>query len=62
MGNEWESGQKLPDSNSCFVCWYVDRFEVMLAEYTGAKYAVAVVNGTAALHIALLLAGVKPVL
>ncbi|WP_435184763.1 DegT/DnrJ/EryC1/StrS family aminotransferase [Cylindrospermopsis raciborskii G7] len=27
-----------------------------------SKYAVAVVNGTAALHIALLLAGVKPVL
>ena len=31
----------------------------MLAEYTGAKHAVAVVNGTAALHIALKLAGVQ---
>lgn len=39
---------------------YVDRFEQMMAEYTGAKYAVATVNGTAALHIALKLAGVKP--
>ncbi len=39
---------------------YVDRFEAMLAEYTGAKRAVAVANGTAALHIALLLAGVGP--
>lgn len=39
---------------------YVDQFEVMLADYTGAKYAVAVVNGTAALHIALKLAGVQP--
>jgi perosamine synthetase len=39
---------------------YVNRFERMLAEFTGAKYAVAVVNGTAALHIALRLAGVKP--
>ncbi|NJO91550.1 MAG: LegC family aminotransferase [Chloroflexia bacterium] len=38
---------------------YVDRFEEMIAEYTGAKFAVATVNGTAALHIALLLAGVK---
>jgi perosamine synthetase len=38
---------------------YVDKFEEMIAEYTGAKYAVATVNGTAALHIALLLAGVK---
>lgn len=31
----------------------------MIAEYTGAKYAVAAVNGTAALHMALLLSGVK---
>lgn len=38
---------------------YVDRFEQMLAEYTGAKYAVATVNGTAALHIALKLVGVN---
>ena len=38
---------------------FVNRFEEMVAEYTGAKYAVAAVNGTAALHIALLLAGVK---
>ncbi len=34
---------------------FVNRFEQMIAEYTGAKYAVAAVNGTAALHIALLL-------
>lgn len=38
---------------------FVDRFEVDLAEYTGAKRAVAVVNGTAALHIALKLCGVQ---
>ena len=38
---------------------YVDRFEQEIAEYTGAKHAVAVVNGTAALHISLILAGVK---
>ena len=38
---------------------YVDRFEEMIREYTGAKYAIAVVNGTAALHMSLLLAGVK---
>lgn len=38
---------------------YVDRFEQDLAEYTGAKHAIATVNGTAALHIALKLAGVK---
>lgn len=39
---------------------YVDRFELMLATYTGAKFAVATVNGTAALHIALKLVGVFP--
>lgn len=38
---------------------YVDRFEQQLAEYTGARRAVAVVNGTAALQIALQLAGVE---
>jgi perosamine synthetase len=38
---------------------FVDRFEVDLVNFTGAKYAVAVVNGTAALHVALKLAGVR---
>ena len=38
---------------------YVDRFEEMIREYTGAKCAIATVNGTAALHIALKLAGVE---
>jgi perosamine synthetase len=37
---------------------YVDQFELELAKYTGAKYAISVVNGTAALHLALKLAGV----
>lgn len=38
---------------------YVDLFEQKLAVYTGAKYAIATVNGTSALHIALQLAGVE---
>lgn len=38
---------------------YVNRFEKMMCEITGAKYAVALVNGTAALHIALKLVGVE---
>ncbi|MDC1036192.1 LegC family aminotransferase [Alphaproteobacteria bacterium] len=38
---------------------YVDRFEQELAAYTGARRAVAVVNGTAALQVALQLAGVQ---
>ncbi len=39
---------------------YVNKFEEMMCEITGSKYAVAVVNGTAALHIALKLSGVQP--
>lgn len=39
---------------------YVDRFEHDMAAYTGSPRAVATVNGTAALHIALKLAGVQP--
>lgn len=38
---------------------YVDRFEQDMAAYTGSPAAVAVVNGTAALHLALRLAGVQ---
>lgn len=38
---------------------YVDRFEDMIVEYTGAGRAVATVNGTAALHTALHLLGVN---
>jgi len=38
----------------------VTEFEEKVAEFTGSKYAIATVNGTAALHTAILLAGVKP--
>lgn len=38
----------------------VTEFEQQMAAFTGAGYAVATVNGTAALHIALQLAGVEP--
>lgn len=38
---------------------YVDEFEKKIATYIGSKYAVATVNGTAALHISLILADVK---
>jgi perosamine synthetase len=39
---------------------FVDQFEHDLADFTGAKHVISVVNGTAALHIALKLAGVLP--
>lgn len=60
VGNEWRYLKECLDSTFVSsVGKFVDRFEADLAAYTGAKHVVAVVNGTAALHIALKLAGVK---
>ncbi|AZN38516.1 LegC family aminotransferase [Paenibacillus albus] len=60
-GNEWDYVKECLDTGWVSSAGkYVDRLEAELSEYTGAKHAIAVVNGTAALHIALLLAGVKP--
>jgi perosamine synthetase len=59
-GNEWRYVKDCLDT-----AWvssagsYVDRFEQMVAEQSGTKFAVATVNGTSALHIGLLLAGVE---
>ena len=59
-GNEWKYIKDCLDTNwVSSVGSYVDKFEDSVAKYTGAKYAVSTVNGTAALHISLLLAGVK---
>jgi perosamine synthetase len=59
-GNEWVYVKECLDSSFVSsVGKFVDRFEVDLAAYTGARHAVAVVNGTAALHVALLLARVQ---
>ena len=38
---------------------FVDEFEDKITTYTGAKYAVATINGTSALHISLLIANVE---
>ncbi len=60
-GNEWKYVKECLDTN-----WIssagpiVGRFERMIADYVGGKHAVATVNGTTALHIALLVAGVQP--
>ena len=59
-GQEWAYVKDCLDSTFVSsVGAYVDRFEDELARFTGARHAVAVVNGTAALQVALLLAGVK---
>lgn len=60
-GNEWTYVKECLDTGwVSSVGKFVDQFEVELAAYTGVKRAIAVVNGTAALHVCLLLAGVEP--
>lgn len=59
-GSEWELVKDCLDSGwVSSVGKYVDEFEARLASFTGAKHAIAVVNGTSALHVALILAGVQ---
>jgi len=58
MGNEKKYVNECIDSTFVSsVGKFVDQFEQMVAEYVGAKYAVATVNGTAALHVSLKLVG-----
>ena len=60
-GNEWRYVKECLDTSwVSSVGAYVDRFEQMVAQQAGTKHAVATVNGTAALHVALLVAGVQP--
>ncbi len=59
-GSEWNYLKECLDSTFVSsVGRYVDKFEQQIADFTGAKYAISVVNGTAALQIALILAGVE---
>lgn len=59
QGREWELVRDCLDSGwVSSVGQYVDRFEAALANATGAPHAVAVVNGTAALHLCLRLADI----
>ncbi|WMJ83312.1 LegC family aminotransferase [Oscillospiraceae bacterium LTW-04] len=58
-GNEWNYVKDCLDSGYVSsVGGYVDKFEKNLANYTGSKFAIAVVSGTAAMHLCLKLAGV----
>jgi len=59
-GREWEYVKECLDSGWVSSAGaYVERFEAMLSDVTGAAHAVATVTGTAALHAALALAGVE---
>src|SRR4030095_978491 len=60
-GNEWLYVKECLDTNWVSSAGpFVSRFEESVARYVGAKHAVATVNGTASLHVALIVAGVKP--
>jgi perosamine synthetase len=60
MGNEKKYLSECVDSTFVSsVGKFVDRFELAAAEFTGAKYAIATSNGTSALHISLIIAGVE---
>ena len=60
-GNEWTYIKECLDTNFVSsVGPFVNRLERDLASRVGTRSAVACVNGTAALHIALLVAGIQP--
>ncbi len=60
-GNEWKYMKECLDTGWVSSAGsYVSRFEEMVADYAGAKHAVAAVNGTSALHVSLLTCNVKP--
>lgn len=59
-GNEWTYVKECLDTGwISSVGSFVDKFEKMVADYAGAEFGVAAVNGTAVLHCALMLAGVE---
>ena len=59
-GNEWTYLKECLDTNFVSsVGQFVDRFEGMLADYIGTPFAVAATSGTAALHTALIVAGIQ---
>lgn len=60
VGNEKKYLEECIDSTFVSsVGQFVNDFEIELAKFTGAKYAIVTSNGTSALHIGLILAGVK---
>ena len=60
-GNEWRYVKECLDTEWVSSAGaYIDHFEKKIKEYTGAKFAIACINGTSALHISLLVAGVNP--
>ncbi len=60
-GNEWRYVKEcLDDGFVAAAGRHIGRFEEMIAQKTGARHAVAVASGTAALHLSLVACGVRP--
>ena len=58
-GNEWKYVKECLDTGWISSAGaYVNKFEESIQNYTGAKYAIACMNGTAGLQVSLILAGV----
>lgn len=59
-GNEWKYVKDCLDTGWISSAGsYVNQFEQMVADYVGAKYGIACMNGTVGLHIAQILSGVE---
>ncbi len=59
QGNEWKYIKECLDTGwVSSVGSFVDKFEKSMAEYTGCRYAVSTMNGTAALHVSLVGSGI----
>ena len=61
IGNEWKYVKECIDTEWISSAGkYVNLFEKNIAEYTGTKYTIACLTGTAAIQVALRIAGVEP--
>jgi perosamine synthetase len=61
VGNAWEYVKECLDTNwVSSVGPFVTRFEESVATYVGARHGIATSSGTAAIHTALMVAGVQP--
>ncbi|MBM79145.1 MAG: aminotransferase DegT [Planctomycetaceae bacterium] len=60
-GNEWQYVRECLDTEWVSTAGeFVELFEQKITDFTGAKYAIACINGTSALQVSLRIAGVEP--
>ena len=59
-GNEWKYLKNCLDFNEVSTIGkYVNNFEGMLCDYTKSKYSISTINGTSALHAAMILLNIS---